>query len=144
MKRLKILLIEDNPYDAEQIMKAFKSHDMKLCENFNQFLLEKTDGLDAIICDYGLESVNGREFTAIDVFLEMARKGIKMPMILITGREDPDLKKQMLDLGMAAFFTKGKIWKMPNLITGVIDRYWTIENEYQLCRAIINRGAEGC
>lgn len=101
----KILVVEDNDFVRMQIVQFLKS------ENYD--VVESTDGqaaLDALkldpsysmaIVDVRMEPIDGFEFIRI-----LRGASNEMPVVLVTGDQDPDLLSDANKLGVAAVMMK--------------------------------------
>lgn len=83
--KLKIILIEDNRFDAEliakEIKKVSKKTDLKITYNFAEFQTTFTDfSPDLVLSDYAMP-----KFTGIDVIKFVKKTSRNTPIIIITG-----------------------------------------------------------
>lgn len=102
MKR--ILIVEDEPGMSSFIDKGLSSrgYATKLCEDGASATAIASDAdFDLVILDLGLPDVDG-----LSVLREVRRRGEKMPVIVLTARDDLNDKVEGLDAGATDYVTK--------------------------------------
>jgi signal transduction histidine kinase len=82
---LRVLQLEDNPTDAELVLRALKKDGLVVSSDVTQsaegFMRQvRTHGYDVILADYNLPQWSGLE--ALDL---MRKEGLDIPLILVTG-----------------------------------------------------------
>jgi DNA-binding response OmpR family regulator len=105
---LKILLIEDNEEDAELIRLVLKNWAGTVLKNADCFssglkFLEE-EPFDVLLLDLGLPDSNG-----LDAIRKIQDKGLKLPIIVLTGLSDEELAVEAISLGAQDYLVKGKI-----------------------------------
>lgn len=109
-KCIKILLVEDNQYDA-QIMKVTldQSHNFYDFELFHSvslsgaFLLLETHQINVIVLDLLLPDSAG-----IDTLTQMIEKAEDIPIIVLTGNDNEELGIKSVHLGAQDYLIKGE------------------------------------
>lgn len=106
-RRLRILIVEDNPDDAEllQVQLRLWATDFEIVcvDRLSQAvarLAECRFGL--VLLDLGLPDSQG-----LDSFLEIQRIASDIPIVVLTGNADPELGTRALDAGAQDFLPKG-------------------------------------
>jgi two-component system response regulator len=138
---IEILLVDDNVYDAELAIRAFKKHHMannvlhlKDGEETLEFIFGKGKFADrdtgnkpkVILLDLKMPKINGMEV------LEQIKKNPKtssIPVVVLTSsKEDPDIKK-CYELGANSYIVKPVNFE--NFFTAVseIGFYWVLLNQ---------------
>ncbi|HAM49878.1 MAG TPA: hypothetical protein DCP92_03990 [Nitrospiraceae bacterium] len=106
---LKIMLIEDNPGDAELIREVLKDGRsdciLKRADRLSSALrLVEEESFDVILLDLGLPDSNG-----INALQAIQDKEPKLPVIVLTGLPDEDLPIKAISMGAQDYLVKGKI-----------------------------------
>ena len=135
-----ILLVEDNPTDAELTLRALKKNhlanhiewvkDGEMALNFlfgkGEYEGQSNDSLKVILLDLRLPKVDG-----IEVLKEMkandATKDIPV-VILTSSKEDVDLSRAY-DLGVNSYVRKPIDFKEFSDTVGQLGMYWLLVNE---------------
>ncbi len=102
MKR--ILIVEDEPGMASFIDKglASRGYATKVCPDGSSATAIASDNdFDLVILDLGLPDVDG-----LSVLREVRRRGERMPVIVLTARDDLTDKVEGLDAGASDYVTK--------------------------------------
>ena len=101
----KILVAEDNDFVRMQLVKFLEEegHDVVESINGEQALehIRKDDDIDIAIVDLRMEPLDGFEFIR-----SMQADGNEMPVILVTGDDNPDLLNDANKLSVAAVLMK--------------------------------------
>jgi len=109
-KKIEILLFEDNPGDAgliEDMLDEFASfpYELKSVETLNEGLkLLKESPFDVILSDLGLPDSDG-----IDTFLEIHARNSRIPIIILTGRNDEEIGIDAVKKGAQDYLVKGQV-----------------------------------
>jgi PAS domain S-box-containing protein len=102
----RVLLVEDNPGDAELIAIALEragSYELEVVGRLADALDRVTaNGLDLVLLDLGLPDSEG-----LDTFLRMNRRAPHLPMVVLTGSEDDTLALQAVREGAQDYLVKG-------------------------------------
>jgi DNA-binding response OmpR family regulator len=102
MKR--ILIVEDEPGMASFIDKglASRGYATKICpDGATATAIASDNDFDLVILDLGLPDVDG-----LSVLREIRRRGDRMPVIILTARDDLTDKVEGLDAGASDYVTK--------------------------------------
>ncbi len=106
---LKILILEDNPLDAqleiETLSRAGYDCQWDLVEKRDEYIEKlKSKVYDLIIVDYSLPSFDG--FSAIKIYMEL---GLKIPLIVISGTIGEEKVVECLRAGATDYVLKDKL-----------------------------------
>jgi len=106
---IKILLIEDNPGDAELIEDMLRGPDarfeLKCVERLSSGIVQiNEDGFDIILLDLGLP-----DSTGLDTLLKLNAFRPKAPVIVLTGLADETVGTQAVKAGAQDYLIKGQI-----------------------------------
>jgi DNA-binding NtrC family response regulator len=115
-KRLQIVFIEDDPADAERLVRELKRQGF----DFEGRRIQTPDELlgcleaqppDLILSDHGLPSFSG--FAALEIVQE---KCPQVPFIFVTGTYDQGLMVEMFDSGASGYVHKNKLADLRSVI----------------------------
>jgi CheY-like chemotaxis protein len=119
-KRLKILMVEDNPDDIvliERVLRkagmTFDSLSVNTRDEFNQARLEFKP--DVILSDHGLP-----QFNSIEALELCMREQYLVPFILVTGTVSDEFAMTCLKQGANAYILKSNLSTLPSAIRGAI------------------------
>lgn len=124
--RIKVLYIERNPMDMEQVVEYFK-HDTPAIEFISASdaveawkILNNSTDIDLILCDLHLSGIDGVEFLH-----DLKLKNRQLPFIMITGQGSEESALAALKLGAYDYVLKSKnyIEKLPHLIQSAYVRF---------------------
>jgi CheY-like chemotaxis protein len=109
-KKLRILIIEDDPYDLKMIIwmiskiTAFsiEYHTAKTLEEVRQVF--SNNEIDMLLCDYWLKGQ-----TSFDLLNQFDRDLKDMPFVVMTSLENHTVRNQSLDKGAVAFLGKADL-----------------------------------
>lgn len=98
-----ILVVEDNDFVRMQIMSFISSegHTVEGTHNGEEGLLKIRDNIDLAVVDVRMEPMGGFEFIR-----SLQSLNIDVPVILVTGDQDPELLSDSSKLGVAAVLMK--------------------------------------
>jgi len=109
---LRLLILEDNPYDAElevaMLEKAGYVCQWERVETRTEFLAHlDTPDYDVILADYNLPAFDG--LTALKLFLE---RGLDLPFILVSGLLGEELAIESLKAGATDYVLKDRLSRL--------------------------------
>jgi CheY-like chemotaxis protein len=102
-KNSRILVVEDNDFVRMQIVTFLKSaeYDVVEARDGEEALVKVQDSISLAVADVRMEPVGGFEFVR-----GVRAMGLDLPVILVTGDQDPDLLSGSSKLGVAALLMK--------------------------------------
>ncbi len=102
-KAKRILIVEDNDFVRMQISKFLQDEGYETVESSDgsDALKQIPNNIDFAVVDVRMEPVNGFEFLRA-----IRSEGIKIPVILVTGDDNPDLLSESAKLDVAAVLKK--------------------------------------
>ena len=108
-ERLRILLIEDNPGDADLIRELLTEEDMAVsieCTSRLATALERVrqDRFDVILLDLGLPDSSG-----LGTLLAMRQQAADVPIVVLTGNNDERMGLAAIQDGAQDYFVKGQV-----------------------------------
>ena len=127
---VRVLLLEDNPGDAELVMRVLAKselpHTLRHVSNRQDYLHElKNFNPDIVLSDYNLISYNG-----IHACSDMNHAGISRPFILITGTLTDEVAYEIASVGIEDFLLKDRLSRLPKAISGALEK-WNTKKENQ-------------
>lgn len=116
-----ILLVEDNPDDAEIIRytlaKAEMEFSMTVAETEAQFIVAlRTAPPDIVLSDYHLPQFSGRQALEMLLVLEPS-----VPFILVSGAVGDEIAVEMLKTGSVDYVLKDKLARLPSAIRRAVQ-----------------------
>ena len=119
---LHILLIEDNPADAElityELRRAEVHHQTRCVARKKEFLLEmRKQPLDAIISDFSMP-----EFNALDALSAMQADHLDVPFILVTGSQSEEVAVECIKRGVDDYILKSSLKRLPSALLSCIQK----------------------
>ncbi|MFT3891073.1 MAG: response regulator [Anaerolineales bacterium] len=143
LNAIEILLVEDNPYDAELTMRALRKH------NFSNQLIHVQDGAEALDFLFGRGSYQGRN---IEQHLRVVLLDLKLPkvnglevlraiksdptlqhipvVVVTSSKEDPDIKTAY-ELGANSYVVKPVEFDSFVNAMSHLGLYWLLVNRHQ-------------
>ena len=120
--RLKILLLEDNPYDmelTEAFLKANCRCELHMAKNVESFQTAMRKGEpDLVISDFRLHGFDGL------IALKMARQKFPgVPFVFCSGDANPQHRAEALALGASEFINKDDAFALLGLIRRVAAKF---------------------
>ncbi|OPX24954.1 MAG: hypothetical protein B1H05_04405 [Candidatus Cloacimonas sp. 4484_140] len=139
-KELKILILEDNPFDAELIKrelrktnKEFESRVVQDEENFRKEL--ETFRPDLILSDYAMP-----QFTGLDALEIVKKKCPEIPFIIVTGSLNEETAVKCMRWGAWDYVLKDKLVHLGHAVENAIKlkmkiyRKWKKVSRHYLAR----------
>jgi PAS domain S-box-containing protein len=117
---LQVLIVEDNPDDAELIARALRRNgvdfDWQRVETPADFLRALERRPDVILSDYNLPA-----WTGLDAFEALREAGCDIPFILVTGALGDEAAVECLKRGMADYVLKENLRRLPLAVRRALD-----------------------
>ena len=118
---LRLLLVEDNPFDAGLAIKALERAGRRLTvirvETREEFLRELDNDPDIILCDYHLPSFDAPE--ALDL---LKQQGSHVPFIILSGSIGEETAVEMIKRGADDYLLKDRIGRLDAAITLALEQ----------------------
>lgn len=120
MKRLKILLLEDNPLDAEltlrELRRAGIDPDWKRVETEEAYRDSLKEGFDIILSDYSLPQFDG--FRALQILQDSE---YDTPFILISGTVGEETAVQAMKHGASDYLLKDRLARLGEAVRNAVE-----------------------
>ena len=122
MKPLRILILEDNPFDAKLILRELKKSKLQFV---SKEVSDKPDYItafaefkpDVILSDHNLPSIHSEEALAI-----AKKKCSESVFILITGAVSEEFAVKILQAGADDYILKSSLTRLPSAIINAFDK----------------------
>ncbi|HEV8543870.1 MAG TPA: PAS domain S-box protein, partial [Verrucomicrobiae bacterium] len=119
---LHLLLIEDNPADADlityELRRAEVEHEMRCVARKKDFLAEmRREPLDAIISDFSMPG-----FNALDALGAMQASQVDVPFILVTGSQSEEVAVECIKRGVDDYILKSSLKRLPSALLSSIQK----------------------
>ncbi|HET59133.1 MAG TPA: PAS domain S-box protein, partial [Chloroflexi bacterium] len=126
---LKILLLEDNPYDAELILRELQRQGVTfthtIAQNQQEFLKGIREKPDIILADYALPQFNAREALRL-----LTTKSLPIPVIVISGTIGEEIAVDMIRQGAADYLMKDRLGRLASSIAMALEsNHLRLENQ---------------
>jgi diguanylate cyclase (GGDEF)-like protein/PAS domain S-box-containing protein len=119
--RLRVLIVEDQAFDAELIEKELQNSGYELAltrvETEATFRRALAAGPDIVLSDYHLPQFSG--LRALSILRESARE---IPFILISGGINEEQAVEVMRLGADDFLLKDRLGRLATAVAGAIER----------------------
>lgn len=117
---LHVLILEDNPDDAELLVRELQhAHfdpDWNLVATEQDYLAHLDPALDVILSDYSMPGFNG--LRALQLLRE---RGLDVPFILISGMVGEDIAVSAIQAGATDYLLKDRLGRLGPAITRVLE-----------------------
>jgi two-component system, NarL family, sensor histidine kinase UhpB len=127
-KSIHILLLEDDPVDAELLIRLLnkKMHStvIRLAIDKSEFLAH----LDTLIPDIIIADNSVPGFNAADALLLLTSRSLRIPFILVTGTVSEEFAAGIIKMGASDYILKDRPTRLPAAIISAI-RHFKTENE---------------
>ena len=129
-QRLKILLLEDNPADAELIERLVKKTKSN-CEFHHAIDKENfLDALEKFYPDVILSDNSLPQFNATEALQIIRQRSMQVPFILVTGTVSEEFAATIMKLGADDYILKDRMARLPAAIDTALKQKW-LEKEKQ-------------
>jgi CheY-like chemotaxis protein len=129
MEALKILMLEDSPYDVELVQYELKKGGInfitKVVDTKADFIRE-LGGFkpDIILSDHSMPQFNSIE--ALKIYKE---KGIGVPFVLVTGSVSEEFAVQAILNGASDYLLKTNLTRLPSAVTNALDSWRAVREK---------------
>jgi signal transduction histidine kinase/CheY-like chemotaxis protein len=118
---LKVLLVEDNEFDLELIVRQLKTsglvHQRQAVDTLDAFDREfENFRPDIVLCDFSLPG-----FDAFAILDRVAKSAREVPVIIVTGTLSDEIAVECLKRGAADYLLKGKIVRLRSAIERTLE-----------------------
>jgi two-component system, sensor histidine kinase and response regulator len=119
-RKLRALIVEDEPADVELTLRALRQADLDAIEDVAQTAEEFTDlvrknAYDVILADYKLPNWNGMESVEV-----LRREGLDVPVILVSGALGELTAVECIKQGAADYVLKDQLARLPTSVRRAI------------------------
>ena len=114
---MKMLLVEDEADAAAFVTQQFPTFDVQHVTSVTE-ALDVLDGVDIVLLDLGLPDSEGFETLA-----QLLAQAPQIPVVVLTGNEDPAIGPQALEAGAQDFVLKSDIEGLPARVDAAIARH---------------------
>ena len=114
-QRLKVLIAEDNPHDADLLIRELRrvgfEPEWKRVDTEAEFVQSLTGNLDLVISDYEMPEFNG--LRALEL---LKASGVDVPFIIVSGTIGEDTAVAAMKLGAADYLLKDRLARLEQAI----------------------------
>jgi two-component system, cell cycle sensor histidine kinase and response regulator CckA len=120
-KPLRVLIAEDDPLDAEQVVRELRragfEPEWKRVDNEAEFVASLGPDLDLVLSDYTMPQFTGAR--ALEVLQE---HGVEVPFIIISGSIGEDIAVNVMKQGAADYLLKDRLMRLGQAITHATEK----------------------
>jgi diguanylate cyclase (GGDEF)-like protein len=117
---LRVLFVEDNPLDAEIMVRALEEAGYELgwsrVETEKAFLLGIETAPDVILADYNLP-----DFGGLRALRALQQRELEIPFILVSGTIGEERAVEAMRLGAQDYLLKDRLGRLPSAVKRVLD-----------------------
>ncbi|HEX2854047.1 MAG TPA: response regulator [Opitutaceae bacterium] len=118
---LRVLLVEDNPFDAELVIAAVESAGYTIAsvarvETARQFIDQLAKPVDVILCDYSLPA-----FNALAALQLMQESRCDIPFIIVSGSIGEETAVEAIKRGAADYLLKDRLGRLGSAIAHALS-----------------------
>lgn len=129
MQKLKILMLEDSPYDVELIQYELEKGGIqfisKIVETKDAFINELNDFKpDIILSDHSMPQFNSIE--ALKIYKE---KDIQVPFILVTGSVSEEFAVQAILSGASDYLIKSNLTRLSSAVISALNSWRAVQEK---------------
>ncbi|HEX8847683.1 MAG TPA: PAS domain S-box protein, partial [Pyrinomonadaceae bacterium] len=119
--RLRALILEDNPADAELVLYSLRQAgfdlDWRRVETEEDYLAHLSPDLDVILSDYSLP-----QFDALGALARLQESGLDVPLIVVTGTISEEVAVKTIKQGAADYLLKDRLSRLGQAVTHALER----------------------
>ncbi len=121
--KIKILHVEDQEHDAEQVARLLRKSDIQIVVNVVDSRIKYEDALynfspDIIISDHHLP-----QFNSIEAMEVLKKSGLKIPFILVTGTVSEEFAVEAMRAGADDYILKDRPHRLPIAVLNTLEKY---------------------
>jgi two-component system cell cycle sensor histidine kinase/response regulator CckA len=120
-QRLNVLVLEDNPADAElmvlELKRAGFEFDSRRVESESEYLKELSKKLDLILADYSLPQYN-----ALRALLRLRETGEDIPFIIVTGSVGEEAAVECMKQGATDYLLKDRLARLGEAVKRALEQ----------------------
>jgi PAS domain S-box-containing protein len=118
---VRVLILEDNPNDAElvvgELRRAGFEPDWRRVDTEKDYLANLNDGFDVILSDYAMPGFGGMR--ALEL---LKQRGLGIPFIIVSGAMGEDAAVQAMKNGAADYLLKDRIGRLGPAVERVLEQ----------------------
>jgi PAS domain S-box-containing protein len=123
MEQLKILILEDSPYDVELIQYELKKGGIDFVSHIVETKNSFIDALNVFKPDVIISDHTFPQFSSIEALEIYRSSGVGAPFILVTGTVSEEFAAKSILNGASDYILKSNLTRLPNAITNLVNSY---------------------
>jgi signal transduction histidine kinase len=136
MATLSILLVEDNPHDAElvelELRRSGLDFELRRVWDRARYLAELETPPDVVISDYNMPGFDG-----LSAFALLREKQYETPFILVSGAMGEELAVAAMREGISDYLLKDRLTRLPNAVRAAIEQVRLRREKEQLQQRLL-------
>ena len=125
-----LLLVEDNPQDAELILETLRGAGFdphcRQVDTREDYLRELNASPDLILSDFSLPKFDGK--AALEL---LKASGMEIPFIIVSGCIGEEMAVECMKAGAADYLLKDRLGRLPHAVAQALDRKRLLEEKRQ-------------
>ena len=125
-----LLLVEDNPQDAELILETLRGAGFdphcRQVDTREDYLRELNASPDLILSDFSLPKFDGK--AALEL---LKASGMEIPFIIVSGCIGEEMAVECMKAGAADYLLKDRLGRLPHAVSQALDRKRLLEENRQ-------------
>ena len=125
-----LLLVEDNPQDAELILETLRGAGFdphcRQVDTREDYLRELNASTDLILSDFSLPKFDGK--AALEL---LKASGMEIPFIIVSGCIGEEMAVECMKAGAADYLLKDRLGRLPHAVAQALDRKRLLEEKRQ-------------
>ncbi len=113
---LRVLVVEDNPDDAELVLRQLRRAGLDLTSRRVDTVDDVRSAIDAFGWDIVLADYNLPTFSGVDTLAILAERGVDVPLILVSGAIDIPTALAAMKAGARDFILKDDLQRLPSVV----------------------------
>jgi PAS domain S-box-containing protein len=117
---LKVLIAEDNPADAELLVRELRragfEPDWQRVDTEQEYLKHLHDGLDLVLSDYQMPQFSGLRALAL-----LNQSGLEVPLIIVSGTIGEDTAVAAMKQGAADYLLKDRLTRLGSAVSHALE-----------------------
>lgn len=118
---LKLLIAEDNPADAEMLLRTLRragfDPDWRRVDTEREYLEQLNGGLDLVLSDYEMPQFSG--LRALEL---LKASGLEVPLIIVSGTIGEDTAVAAMKLGAADYLLKDRLARVGQAVSQALEQ----------------------
>jgi PAS domain S-box-containing protein len=118
---VRVLIVDDDPADRELLAAELARTEFRCELDFAETLSEVRSKLDSARYDFVLADYRLKGWRGTDVIAELKRRGLNLPVVLVTGSMGEEFADECLRAGASDFVLKHRLGRLPSAVRRALE-----------------------